>query len=92
MQFKEEGPEFTVFSIVEYGGEGVETLSVPEAAFRLVQACGRLLRNETDKGRLTIFDERLVTRFYGKTILDSLPPYRREIFQQQITDAGLSDA
>jgi ATP-dependent DNA helicase DinG len=85
--------EATLSQWVEARGDNpFMTLSVPEAAFRLVQACGRLLRNETDKGRLTIFDERLVTRFYGKTILDSLPPYRREIFQQQITDAGLSDA
>jgi ATP-dependent DNA helicase DinG len=56
------------------------TLAVPEAAFRLVQATGRLLRNESDTGRITIFDERLVSKFYGKTILDSLPPFRREIF------------
>jgi len=56
------------------------TLSVPEAAFRLVQATGRLLRSETDSGRITILDERLVNKFYGKAILDSLPPYRREIF------------
>ena len=56
------------------------TLAVPDAAFRLVQATGRLLRNETDTGRITVFDERLVNRFYGKAILDSLPPFRREIF------------
>ncbi|MCP5345817.1 MAG: ATP-dependent DNA helicase DinG [Gammaproteobacteria bacterium] len=62
------------------------TLAVPEAAFRLVQACGRLLRNESDSGKITLFDERLVTRFYGKAILESLPPYRREIFQQQLGD------
>ncbi len=82
--------EATLSQWVEARGDNpFMTLSVPEAAFRLVQACGRLLRNETDTGRLTIFDERLATRFYGKTILDSLPPYRREIFQQQITEAGL---
>ena len=61
------------------------TLAVPEAAFRLVQACGRLLRNETDTGTITLLDERLVTRFYGKAILESLPPYRREIFQLDLT-------
>jgi ATP-dependent DNA helicase DinG len=84
--------EATLSQWVEARGDNpFMTLAVPEAAFRLVQACGRLLRNETDKGRLTIFDERLVTRFYGKTILDSLPPYRRDIFQQQITDTGMRD-
>lgn len=56
------------------------TLSVPEAALRLVQASGRLLRSESDRGCITLFDERIVTRRYGRAILDSLPPFRREIF------------
>lgn len=59
------------------------TLAVPDAAFRLVQASGRLLRNENDSGKITLFDERIVNRRYGKTILDSMPPYRREIFQDE---------
>ncbi len=76
--------EATLSQWIEAQGENpFMTLAVPEAAFRLVQACGRLLRNETDKGRITIFDERLINKFYGKSILESLPPYRREIFQQE---------
>ncbi|MDG1951987.1 MAG: helicase C-terminal domain-containing protein, partial [Gammaproteobacteria bacterium] len=55
-------------------------LSVPDATFRLLQASGRLLRNEADAGRITIFDERLVTKRYGKLMLDALPPYKRELF------------
>ena len=54
-------------------------VSVPDAALRLVQACGRLLRTETDSGRVTICDRRLVTRRYGNALLDALPPFRREI-------------
>ena len=85
--------EATLSQWIEARGDNpFMTLAVPEAAFRLVQACGRLLRNETDRGRITLFDERLVTRFYGKTILESLPPYRREIFQQQLTDSGLIES
>lgn len=60
------------------------TLAVPDAAFRLVQASGRLLRSENDKGKITLFDERIVNRRYGKTILDSMPPYRRKIFQNEL--------
>ncbi len=59
-------------------------LSLPQAAFRLRQACGRLLRNETDRGRITLFDERMVRKFYGVRILDSLPPYRRELLRGDI--------
>ncbi len=54
-------------------------ISVPDAALRLVQAAGRLLRTETDTGRVTLLDRRIVTRRYGRAILDSLPPFRREL-------------
>lgn len=66
--------------IERQGGNPFMKLSVPEAAFKLVQAAGRLLRNETDTGRITLFDERIVSKFYGASILASLPPYTREIF------------
>jgi ATP-dependent DNA helicase DinG len=54
-------------------------ISVPDAALRLVQAAGRLLRTESDHGRVTLLDRRLVTRRYGRAILDSLPPFTRRI-------------
>ncbi len=57
-------------------------LSLPQAAFRLKQACGRLLRGEDDSGRITLFDERIARKFYGKALLDSLPPFRRELLQR----------
>ena len=62
------------------------TLSVPDAALKLVQASGRLLRNESDKGRITLFDERIINRRYGNIMLNSLPPYRREIFSEDFSD------
>ncbi len=54
-------------------------ISVPDAALRLVQASGRLLRTEQDGGRVTLLDRRILTRRYGRAILDSLPPFRREL-------------
>ncbi len=67
------------------GGNPFMTLSVPEAAFKLVQAAGRLLRNEKDTGRITLFDERIVSKFYGASIMASLPPYTREIFPTELS-------
>ncbi|SHH28083.1 ATP-dependent DNA helicase DinG [Ferrimonas marina] len=61
------------------GGNPFVQLAVPDAAKKLVQACGRLLRNEQDYGRITILDRRLVTKQYGTSLLNSLPPYRRHI-------------
>lgn len=54
-------------------------ISVPDAALRLVQASGRLLRTEQDTGRVTLMDRRILTRRYGRAILDSLPPFRLEL-------------
>lgn len=54
-------------------------ISVPDAALKLVQASGRLLRSETDSGRITLLDRRLLTKRYGRAILDSLPRYQFEL-------------
>ena len=50
-------------------------ISLPDAALRLVQACGRLIRHENDFGQITMLDRRLVSQRYGHILLDSLPPY-----------------
>ena len=54
-------------------------ISVPDAALRLVQASGRLLRTEQDTGRVTLMDRRILTKRYGRAILDSLPPFQRKL-------------
>ncbi|MBN7798297.1 ATP-dependent DNA helicase DinG [Parahaliea mediterranea] len=65
--------------IEDRGGNAFMEISVPDAALRLVQASGRLLRSESDSGRVTLMDRRILTRRYGRAILDSLPPFRREL-------------
>ena len=54
-------------------------VAVPDAAMRLVQACGRLIRHEEDHGRITLLDRRIVTARYGSALLQSLPSYRLEV-------------
>ena len=61
------------------GGNAFQEIMVPDAALRMVQACGRLLRTETDSGTITILDRRLVTQRYGQLILNALPHFRRDI-------------
>ncbi len=65
--------------IVAKGGNPFMSLAVPETSKKLVQATGRLLRNEKDTGVITLLDKRLVTKRYGQQLLDSLPPYQRII-------------
>ncbi|GHC19387.1 ATP-dependent DNA helicase DinG [Kushneria pakistanensis] len=61
------------------GGNPFMRISVPDASIKLVQACGRLIRKEVDSGRITLLDRRVLTRRYGRALLDALPPFRREI-------------
>ncbi|MEH6822892.1 MAG: ATP-dependent DNA helicase DinG [Motiliproteus sp.] len=52
-------------------------VAVPDASVRLIQACGRLLRSESDTGLISILDNRLTTKRYGRALLAALPPFGR---------------
>ena len=54
-------------------------ISVPDAALKLVQACGRLIRHEKDFGTITMLDKRIVTQRYGRALIESLPPFRLDL-------------
>lgn len=54
-------------------------VAVPEATRLLIQYCGRLIRSETDHGRIVLLDRRVVTRQYGSQMLKALPPFQRVI-------------
>jgi ATP-dependent DNA helicase DinG len=54
-------------------------VTVPEATRLLTQYCGRLIRNETDTGRIVLLDRRVVTKRYGTGMLRALPPFERVI-------------
>lgn len=62
------------------GGSAFNDLAVPEAAVRLKQGFGRLIRSRADRGLVAVLDARLCTKRYGRTFLRSLPGvplYRR---------------
>ena len=47
--------------------------SLPQAVLRFRQGCGRLIRSNTDHGCIIVLDNRVITKNYGKTFLNSLP-------------------
>ncbi len=47
--------------------------AVPDAVLRFRQGFGRLIRTSTDRGVVTIFDSRILTKSYGTAFLESLP-------------------
>ena len=54
-------------------------INVPDAAQKLIQASGRLQRTEDDEGRITLLDKRLLSRRYGRVMLDTLPAFTFEL-------------
>ena len=59
------------------GGDPFMDYMLPDAALRLKQGFGRLIRTATDRGAIVLMDPRVLTRGYGEMLLDSLPPARR---------------
>jgi ATP-dependent DNA helicase DinG len=55
------------------GRSPFDEMSLPAAALRLKQGFGRLVRRATDRGIVVLLDSRVVTRRYGRALLDSLP-------------------
>jgi len=53
--------------------------TVPNVAIKLQQGFGRLIRRKTDTGIVVLMDQRLTTKPYGKTLLNSLPDCKRVI-------------
>jgi ATP-dependent DNA helicase DinG len=58
----------------ETGGNAFYDYQIPEAIILLKQGLGRLIRSRTDRGILALLDKRILTRSYGRTFLNSLPP------------------
>lgn len=50
--------------------------ALPDCHVKLVQMVGRLLRRETDRGRITVFDKRLLNTRWGAALRNALPPFR----------------
>lgn len=58
------------------GGNSFVEYTVPQAVIKFRQGFGRLIRRKTDRGVVVVLDRRIVTRFYGRKFLDSLPGVR----------------
>ncbi len=61
------------------GGNPFMEYMLPHASLRLKQGFGRLVRTATDRGVVVLSDPRVVTKRYGRSLLDALPPARRVV-------------
>jgi DNA polymerase-3 subunit epsilon/ATP-dependent DNA helicase DinG len=53
--------------------------SLPEAILRFRQGFGRLIRTQSDRGIVVVLDKRIISKRYGKSIIDSLPTCKLKI-------------
>ncbi len=63
------------------GGNPFMDYQLPEAVLRFKQGAGRLIRTREDSGLIAILDDRVVSKFYGRKFLESLPACQVEILR-----------
>jgi ATP-dependent DNA helicase DinG len=68
-------------AIKKVGGAPFLDYTVPQAVIKLKQGFGRLIRTRKDTGLVVILDPRVLTKAYGRSFLDALPPCRLFIDQ-----------
>jgi len=71
-------------AIAADGGNAFMDYQVPQAAIKLKQGFGRLIRTSTDSGIVVLFDPRVLTKPYGKVFLDALPDAKRFIDGEEV--------
>jgi ATP-dependent DNA helicase DinG len=64
-------------AITARGGDAFKEYMLPHAALRLKQGFGRLVRSSADRGVVVIADPRVVTKGYGRGLIDGLPPAKK---------------
>jgi ATP-dependent DNA helicase DinG len=64
-----------VRALQDDGRNAFAEYQIPEAVLALKQGFGRLIRTKTDRGILSILDNRIQRMQYGKIFLESLPEY-----------------
>jgi ATP-dependent DNA helicase DinG len=61
-------------SVDRSGGSGFNSIMVARAGLLLAQAAGRLIRDTSDRGVVSVLDPRLATAGYGNSLRRSMPP------------------
>jgi ATP-dependent DNA helicase DinG len=75
--------EARIRGVREAGGNPFYDYQIPQAAIALKQGFGRLIRTRTDRGVLSLLDNRITQQRYGQVFFDSLPDYA---FSMQFKD------
>jgi len=72
--------------IRDAGGNPFNVLTLPDALIKFRQGVGRLIRNKTDRGLVTLLDARVLAKTYGREFLASLPTAEYERIDRENRD------
>lgn len=75
--------EARIRNVRDAGGNPFYDYQIPQAAIALKQGFGRLIRTRSDRGVLSLLDNRITQQRYGQVFFDSLPDYS---FSMQFKD------
>lgn len=64
--------EAIIEHLTAQGKNSFTEYQIPEAVIKFKQGIGRLIRSKTDSGTVTILDNRVITKKYGKFFMDSI--------------------
>ncbi len=67
--------EARIQALRDEGGNPFYDYQIPQAAIALKQGFGRLIRSKSDRGVLSLLDNRITRQRYGQVFFDSLPDY-----------------
>ncbi len=67
---------------IERGEHPFAAITLPAAQIKFRQGIGRLIRNQSDQGVLTLLDSRVLRKSYGKAFLAMLPHQNYATFTQ----------
>lgn len=77
--------------LLTQGKDPFYELLLPQAAIKLKQGFGRLIRNKRDRGCIVCLDNRIIKKSYGQFFLKSLPECPQAIVNKAIFKSTLFD-
>ncbi|MBC2851593.1 DEAD/DEAH box helicase [Cetobacterium sp. 8H] len=75
--------EAIIESITQQNKNAFVEYQIPESVIKFKQGIGRLIRSKSDKGIVTILDNRVITKSYGKYFKDAIPTKNIKILTKE---------
>ena len=75
--------EAIIENITQQNKNAFVEYQIPESVIKFKQGIGRLIRSKSDKGIVTILDNRVITKSYGKYFKEAIPTKNIKILSKE---------